>query len=107
MATYDFSALDSRFPEIIGHMKKTFTSHEFILALAQRNQVEYIAALHHYAFEERTAAPFQAVHKGIVEQLKTHSDLVTLHPRRVPSKDVFGKSETCGEWEKVNFSSNE
>lgn len=101
MAAFDFSALDSSFIEIIGQMKNTFTSHEFILALAQQNQAEYIAALYHYAFEERTAAPFQAVHKGIVELLKTHKDLVVLIDRDVPSKDIFGKSQTCGEWKKV------
>lgn len=101
MAAYDFSALDSSIPVIIGQMKNIFTSHEFILALAQQNQAEYIAALHHYAFEERTVAPFQAVHKGIVEQLKTHTELVTLINRDVPSRDIFGRSQTCGEWEKV------
>jgi hypothetical protein len=90
MAAYNFSALDTN-----------FTSHEFILTLAQQNQVEYISALHHYAFEERTAAPFQAVHKGLVELLKTHPELVTLINRDVPSKDIFGKSQACGEWEKV------
>jgi hypothetical protein len=40
-------------------MPETFTSHQFILRLAQQHQALYIDALHSY---RDTAAPFKHVH---------------------------------------------
>jgi hypothetical protein len=101
MIPYDFSALESKFPETVCQMEDIFTSHEFLLKLTQQNQVEYIKALYSYAVEEKSPSPFKAVHKGIIQKLKTHTELVKLKPGRLSSTDIFGQSETCSEWEKV------
>lgn len=64
MATYDFSKLEAKFPEIVAQMDKTFSSHKFLLELARQNQLEYVKAL--YEYKETTVrvnpAPFQEVH---------------------------------------------
>lgn len=103
MATYDFSVLESKFSEIVDLMPDIFDSHEFILALAQKNQAEYINALYAYKdyINRENLAPFQAVHSVIIQKLAKHSDLVKFIRNDKPSKDIFGKSQTCGEWEKV------
>jgi hypothetical protein len=103
MASYDFSELESRFPEIVQKMPDTFDSHEFILALAQQNQDEYVKALCDYTgyLFRGKPAPFQAVHRVIIQKLAKHSELVSLIRDDKPSRDIFGKSHHCGEWQKV------
>jgi hypothetical protein len=101
MAIYDFSELESKFPEIVAMMNDPFDSHEFILALAQRNQVEYVRALHAYAAAQEKPAPFQAVHRAIIQSLARHPELVILIRENKSSTDIFGNSQTCGEWRKV------
>ncbi len=100
MATYDFSNLESKFLDIVNQMSDTFDSHEFLLALARNNQSEYVKALSAYN-GAGNPAPFQAVHGAIMHKLKKHSGLVTLLREDKPSKDIFGQSQPCGEWEKV------
>ncbi len=103
MAQYDFSYLESKFPEIVKQMPDRFDSHEFLLALAHQNQAEYVKALYanvDYVNQENPS-PFQIVHSVIMKKLKHHTELVTLLRDDKPSKDIFGKSQTCGEWEKV------
>lgn len=103
MATYDFSKLEARFQEIVDLMPNPFDSHEFLLALAQKYQVEYVEALYAYkdTINREKPAPFQAVHKAIIQKLKTHTDLVQLIREDKPSKDIFGNSQNCGEWKNI------
>jgi hypothetical protein len=97
------SALYDRYPEIIAVMPDSFTSHEFILKLAQKYQKEYVEAL--YAVREpaegRAAAPFQNVHRALAEKLNTFSELVDQTNPAVPSKDIFGHNNACAEWHKM------
>jgi hypothetical protein len=44
MTEHDFSQLYEQYPTIIQQMDDTFTSHEFILKLAQQNQTQYVEA---------------------------------------------------------------
>ncbi len=103
MAGYDFSELESRFPEIVQKIPDPFDSHEFILALAQQNQAEYVRALCAYSdyLYRGKPAPFQAVHSAIIRKLAKHSELVKLIRDNKPSRDIFGKINYCGEWQKV------
>lgn len=103
MAAYDFSVLESKFSEIVNQMPDPFDSHEFLLALAQKYQTEYVSAL--YAYKDYSnkgnLTPFQGVHKAIIQKLAIHKDLVALIRDDKPSKDIFGKSNQCAEWNKV------
>ena len=103
MGNYNFSILESKFTEIIDLMPDPFDSHEFILLLAQKNQAEYINALYAYKdyVNREHLAPFQAVHGALIQKLAKHTELVKLIRNDKPSKDIFGKSQSCGEWEKI------
>lgn len=103
MAGYNFSELESKFQGIVEKMPDKFDSHEFLLKLAQQNQVEYVSALYAYKdyVNRENPSPFQGVHKAIIQKLSTHSELVKLIKTDKPSKDIFGESQSCGEWEKV------
>ena len=45
MTSHNFTAIYSHYPAIIAQMPSLFTSHQFILRLAQANQPLYIEAL--------------------------------------------------------------
>lgn len=64
MSEHDFSALYAQYPAVIASMRDTFTSHEFILRLAQQNQTLYIEALYSYRHKTHRGkpAPFLMVH---------------------------------------------
>lgn len=81
-------------------MPDPFDSHQFLLEIAQQNQAEYITALHAY-LETGNIAPFQAVHKAIIQKLSSHIELVTKIREDKPSNDIFGHSNQCAEWKKV------
>lgn len=100
MAIYDFSNLESKFSEIVQIMPDPFDSHQFLLEIAQQNQAEYITALNAY-LESGNNAPFQAVHKAIIQKLVSHIELVTKIRDDKPSIDIFGHSNQCAEWKKV------
>lgn len=103
MAIYDFSTLESKFPEIVETMPDLFDSHEFLLVLAQKYQAEYVSAL--YAYKDyvfkRNPSPFHGVHKAIIQKLAKHNELVKLIREDKPSKDIFGNPNQCAEWKKV------
>lgn len=96
MTNHNFSELESCIPDMISHMPRIFTSHEFILVLAQRHQHAYINALHSCLDSD---APFQRVHQWISSNLNKYPTQVE-SKGAVPSKDIFGNPNTCSSWEK-------
>lgn len=96
MAAVELDALFVHYPEIIGHLRNEFTSHEFILALAQAHQREYVEALYRY---RDSRSPFMIVHGQIAQQLLQLNDLVEKRGE-VNSRDIFGDSAECAAWAK-------
>ena len=104
MAKFNFSVLYDQYPAIISLMPPVLDSHQFILELARLNQAEYIRALCAYLdpVTDEALAPFQVVHGILAKQLKDFSEFVVLIRNDKPSSDIFGKSQECAEWRKVN-----
>ena len=97
MSQYDFTALENVYPQIIAAMPDPFTSHKFILALAQRHPRLYIDALSAYsAALALPHNPFQVVHGQLAERLRRFAEYVN----HVQSTDIFGQSNTCALWRK-------
>jgi len=94
---HDFTSLYAQYPAIIALMPKEFTSHEFILHLAQQNQSLYIEALNHYRAD---AAPFRRVHAVLSQRLQTLGGLVT-YLGHVETPDIFGDLARNATWRKV------
>ena len=99
MAIHNFDTLFAQYPMIIAEMPDEFTSHEFILRLAQQNQALYIEALYSYRNRKREA-PFMTVHGILAKQLQTYPHLIR-EIDYVPSIDIFGQSNKCAQWQKV------
>lgn len=103
MTQHDFSSLYEQYPNIIAQMGEEFTSHEFILKLAQQNQPQYIEAL--YAYRSSThrgaIAPFRVVHDILTQRL-SKSPLITKAENSVDSHDIFGRRNKCAGWRKIN-----
>ena len=76
MTQHDFAPLFDLYPGIIHRMPNEFTSHQFILSLAQAQQLEYINALNDY--RGLRTAPFRRVHAILAKHLKAYPDLVIL-----------------------------
>lgn len=87
------------YPAVIGLMPpdRDFTSHEFILALAQRNQAAYVAGLSRYAAGN---APFQTLHGQLSQALYEFPALVR-HTGEVASEDIFRNPGRCASWRRV------
>ena len=97
MPQHDFAHLYSHYPAIIAMMPDMFTSHEFILKLAQQNQRLYIEALNDYP---TALAPFRQVHAVLSQRL--HSFPTLVRPLgSVASPDIFGESVECAKWQKL------
>ena len=96
---HDFSELYSHYPALIEQMPETFTSHEFILRLAQRHQQLYIEALYSYrdALHRGGQAPFMIVHGILAKQLSNYPTLIE-HIGDVMSVDIFGQQNGCARW---------
>lgn len=93
---HDFTQLYAQYAAIIALMPNEFTSHEFILRLAQQNQRLYIEALNHYGAD----APFRQVHAVLSQQLHSRSDLAT-YLSHVETPDIFGDPAQNAKWRKV------
>ncbi len=98
MPEHDFSALYQCYPTVIGKMQPEFTSHEFILRLAQQNQKLYIEALYAYRDVPRAdgQAPFMMVHGILAKHLHDCPEVEFMG--NVSSTDIFGQSSTCAKW---------
>jgi fructose-1,6-bisphosphatase len=105
MTQHDFSDLLDHYSEIIDQMENVFTSHQFILALAQRYQGFYVEALYAYrdSVHRGRPAPFRAVHGILAQYLNDYSHLVTRDPpdEDVASENIFGRPDTCAQWHKL------
>jgi hypothetical protein len=103
MPKHDFSTLYEQYPAVIAQMPAIFTSHQFILRLAQQNQVLYIEALHSYrdATHRGAVVPFMRVHNILSKRLHAHPDLVELVRGDAPSTDIFGRPNECAQWRKL------
>ena len=84
------------FATIIGQMPPTFTSHTFILALAQDNQRAYVEALNQYVAGD---APFQTLHAQISQSLYKFPALVD-YIGEVDSLNIFGRPGRCAQWQR-------
>ena len=93
----EFAALLTNYPEVLETMPATFTSHQFILALAQRYQRQYIELLYTYRASD---GPFRDTHKKLAKGLNRFPDRVE-KGERVSSTDIFGGSGDVREWHKV------
>ena len=97
MPKHNFSAILAHYPKTIRDMPDTFTSHQFILRLAQRHQKLYIEALHRYQDEP---APFRVVHAILAKRLHDSKQIERIR-RDAPSTNIFGQSNQCAEWRKL------
>ncbi|PST87341.1 hypothetical protein C9I86_13205 [Photobacterium sp. NCIMB 13483] len=98
MEEFDFSVFDDEITNAIKSMKLTFSFHELILEIAKNNQSQYIKALFAY---EKTERPFMYVHQQLSFLMKKHEGNVIKNIGKKPSKDIFGKSNTCVYWERI------
>lgn len=89
--------LYAQYPTVITQMPDPFTSHQFILALAQQNQREYIGALH---TNRDSDAPFRAVHARLSQALYDFPSLVNFLGE-VDSVNIFGMTGRCAQWQKL------
>jgi hypothetical protein len=90
-------ALVECFSDAVGQMHgPEFTSHQFILSLAQKHQRLYVEALHRYLDNDE---PFKALHSLISRELtKSHYNLDRLAD--VDSEDIFRQPGRCAAWKK-------
>jgi hypothetical protein len=103
MSTHDFTSLFAAYPSVIAAMPQEFTSHEFILELARREQRLYIEALYDYrnSLRSGTAVPFMIVHGVLARELDNFPALVRKASCSVASTDIFGQPDGAALWYKV------
>ncbi len=102
MPLHDFRPLFAHFPAVLDEMPTEFSSHRFILCLAQQQQALYVEALCAYRSTQnrQRAAPFQIVHGQLARRLRALRNLVA-YVGETPSTDIFGHSNGCARWRKV------
>ena len=76
---------------------RDFTSHEFILALAQRKQAAYVTALSGYVAGD---APFQTLHGQLSRALYNFPSMVQ-YIGEAASDDIFRNPGRCATWRRV------
>lgn len=91
------NTLTDYYPDIIKLMGDIFTSHEFILKLAQKHQQDYIGALSCYI---NNSAPFRDLHSRLAIKLLNFNDLIEKIKDDYPSVDIFGSDSKCARWKK-------
>ena len=96
MTQHNFQELYDQYQNIINQMPSEFTSHEFILLLAQKNQVEYIKALNAYCDR---SDPFRVVHGLLSQQLSQYESIIK-HMGNKSSDNIFRQSGDCAYWQK-------
>lgn len=96
MSTPEVEALLEFYPEIIEQLPDSFTSHDFILSLAQQHKRLYIDVL--YACRDEVM-PFQVAHNRLAKGLNQFPELVC-KGERVNSKNIFGGWSEVREWKK-------
>lgn len=103
MAATDYRRLEAHYAEVIAQMPDTFTSHQFILKLAQQYQVEYIDVLYdsRHMRREGKPVPFMMVHRALADKLNDFPQLVRQSRPAVDSIDIFGNSNTASEWKRI------
>lgn len=90
--------LETGFAEVIQHLEKQFTSHEFLLRLMHTYQDNYVAALSAFAGKGK---PFKELHHELIKRLKKlDGTVVTLYHTNYPSRDVFGVASYATLWRK-------
>ncbi len=90
-----FTTLYRDYANVLALMRATFSSHQFILRLAQRNQSAYIECLYQYRNEPD---PFRCVHRVLSQRLNSFTQVSQLP--RASSPDIFGDDCECAEWTK-------
>lgn len=102
MAEHNFDALFENYPTLIMQMPNPFTSHDFILRLAQQHQALYIEALYSYRNlpNRQQPTPFKIVHGILAKHLNAFPQLVT-YLGEVESIDIFTQENRCAQWQKV------
>ncbi|MFZ4664552.1 MAG: hypothetical protein ACOYNY_46595 [Caldilineaceae bacterium] len=102
MPQHDFTQLYAQYPAVLDQLPGRFSSHEFILQLAQQHQALYVEALYSYrnTIHRGKAAPFQIVHAILAMRLTNCTDRIRqLSP--INSQNIFGESVECAAWEKI------
>jgi len=84
-------------PSIVDSLSSQFTTHELIIALAQKHQREYIEALYEHRKSER---PFGTIHSKIGKYLKKTNFVRFVRLDEV-DKDIFGQASKNALWEKI------
>jgi len=97
MSEHNFEALYRHYPEIIAQMSGEFTSHQFILKLAQRYQQLYVEALYTY----RHNKPFQIVLGILARELRQYKSLIVYTGEQSDSTDIFGHANSASCWKKI------
>ena len=96
MPTPHLASLYAQYPVIIAQMPAVFTSHEFILRLAQQHQADYIEALHVYRADE----PFRKLHGLLARRLRQHRALVIQIADAPSSLNIFNEPQICARWQR-------
>jgi hypothetical protein len=86
-------------PKEIKSLPKTFSTHEFIIQLAQNNQQSYIKALNE---KITSSTPFMVLHGAIGKYLAQQTDLIKEIDDKYVDADIFGNKSANNRWERIS-----